>query len=176
MWNSSISLLKRRGVKLEAGLTAQEIAQIEATYNIRFPQSLRQFLMAALPVSEGFYNWRNLGSMDSIKAAIQAPKAGILACDVSWCDQWGEKPEEAETEKIIRERLEAAPVLLPVYGHRYMPMLPDDNPPIVSVHGTDVIYYGETLADYFAVEFGGKKQREIDTDKIKTIPFWSDIM
>lgn len=34
-----INLLERHGVKLDAGLTAQEIAQIEEIYNIRFSQS-----------------------------------------------------------------------------------------------------------------------------------------
>ena len=78
--------------------------------------------------------------------------------------------------KNDKKKLHEAPKLLPVYGHRYMPMLSGVQVPVISVHGTDIIYYGESLSDYFYIEFGTKKQEEIDFDSIRPIPFWSDIM
>ena len=55
-------------------------------------------------------------------------------------------------------------------------MIPEDNPPIISIHDIDIIYYGQNLEDYFKVEFGGKKQGKIEFKNINPIPFWSDIM
>lgn len=89
----------------------------------------------------------------------------------------GEEPEnEIDIALIVRERLKSAPKLIPVYGHRYIPMIPDDNPPIISIHDTDIIYYGQNLEDYFKVEFGGKEQGKIEFKNINPIPFWSDIV
>lgn len=57
-----------------------------------------------------------------------------------------------------------------------MPETVDDRPPVISVHGVDIIYYGENLEDYFEVEFGEKEQDEINFERISPIPFWSEIM
>lgn len=60
MYRESIMLLKSQGIEFESGLTCEEIAKIEEIYKIKFPKSLKEFLMIALPISKGFYNWRNL--------------------------------------------------------------------------------------------------------------------
>ena len=57
-----------------------------------------------------------------------------------------------------------------------MPMVMDKTPPVLSLHGLDIIYYGKNLEDYLRVEFGDKSQNEIEFDSIPHIPFWSDIM
>lgn len=145
------------------------------------PKSLRDFLMLALPVSEGFYNWRDTSeeNIRYIKKAIAAPieKLKELAGEAEWCEAWGNKPENAAdvAEEVIRQ-LQKAPSLIPVYAHRYMPMIEAENPPVLSVHGTDVIYYGENLSDYFDIEFGEKKQKDIAFERIRSVPFWSEIM
>lgn len=72
--------------------------------------------------------------------------------------------------------MKKAPKLIPIYSHRYMPMIDNENPPIISIHGSDVIYYGEDLQDFFKVEFGEKDQNTIKFENINTIPFWTDIM
>lgn len=89
----------------------------------------------------------------------------------------GEEPEnEEDFDNEVKKRLEKAPKLIPIYSHRYMPMLNNENPPIISICGTDVIYYGKDLHDFFEVEFGKKEQNSIEFGSINTIPFWSDIM
>ena len=59
IYEESIKLLKRQGVEFETGLTVEEIAKIEDIYIIKFPKSLKEFLMMVLPISKGFFNWRN---------------------------------------------------------------------------------------------------------------------
>lgn len=181
IYEESIKLLKRQGVKFEVGLTVEEVTKIEDIYKIKFPKSLREFLMIVLPISKGFFNWRNLeqDNVMFIKKVINRPIEDVdeLAEDVYWCDDWGEEPEnEMDIALIVRERLKSAPKLIPVYEHRYIPMIIEDNPPIISIHDIDIIYYGQNLEDYFKVEFGGKEQSEIEFENINPIPFWSDIM
>lgn len=181
MYEESINILKQQGVQFEKGLTFDEIAKIEEIYEIQFPKSLKDFFMVVLPISKGFYNWRNItqDNINYIKQMIKRPMQDIeeFAEEINWCDDWGKEPtNEIELRKSIQERLRKAPKLLPIYSHRYMPMFFDDNPPIVSVHEIDIIYYGEDLEDYFEIEFGRKRQDEIEFHNIKAIPFWSDIM
>ena len=181
MYEESIKLLRLQGVEFETGLTVEEIAKIEYIYKIKFPKSLKEFLMIALPISKGFYNWRNLeqDNIMFIKKVINRPIEEVdeLAEEVYWCDEWGEEPENAtDIGRIVRKKLQNAPKLLPIYGHRYIPMILVDNPPIISIHDIDIIYYGEDLENYFEVEFGAKEQGAIRFKNIHPIPFWSDIM
>lgn len=181
MYKESIELLKLHGVEFETGLTLQEITQIEDVYKIKFPNSLKEFLMMALPISTGFYNWRNLeqDNVMTIMKIINRPIEDVdeLAEKVFWWDDWGEKPtDKMDIALIVRERLKSAPKLIPIYAHRYIPMIQEDNPPVISIHDIDIIYYGQNLEDYFKVEFGVKEHRMIDYKNINPIPFWSDIM
>lgn len=181
MYKDSIELLKKNNIKFEDGLTSDEVLQIEKCYNIIFPMSLRTFLMTALPVSKEFYNWRNKDkeNIEKIKNMLNQPIQYIydMPEDIYWCEDWGEEPENEEDFKFkVKKRLKKAPKLIPIYSHRYMPMFDNENPPIISVHGADVIYYGEDLQDFFKIEFGEKDQNTMEFEKINTIPFWTDIM
>lgn len=181
MYEESIDLLKEQGVGFESGLTTNEIVEAEKIYDIKFPDSLRSFLMIALPISKGFYKWRNFDvkNVEYIKSVIKQPINDIndKPEEIYWCDSWGEEPEDENCMKEeVRKQLSKAPKLIPIYSHRYMPMVSVKNPPILSVHGTDVIYYGKDLEDYYRVEYGYKKQEKIAFECIEPISFWSEIM
>ncbi len=181
MYKDILNLLKLRGIEFEKGLTFNKLMQIEKIYNISFPISLKEFLMIAVPISKGFYNWADItdNNINFIKQAINKPNLNIfeMAKDIYWSDNWGEIPiNENSIVDEIRKQLNKAPKLLPIYAHRYMPIIQDNNPPIISIHNIDIIYYGENLKDYFKIEFGEKKQTEIDFKNVKYIPFWSDMM
>lgn len=170
-----------KGIEFEKGLTLDELMQVENIFQIKFPGSLREFIMTELPISKGFYNWKNMrnDNVQFIKSIINKPFSDVycMAKEVYWCDAWGEEPEDKEDiTKEVRERLKEAPKLIPIYSHRYMPAISDENPPIISIHDLDIVYYGENLEDYLYVEFGNKAQNEIGFENIIRIPFWSDIM
>ena len=59
MYLEIIKLLKDGGIKFDAGLTQSELEKIYEIYKIKFPLSLKSFLTTALPVSDGFYDWRD---------------------------------------------------------------------------------------------------------------------
>lgn len=181
MYENSLNLLKTRGVKFKKGLTYDELSKIEKIYKIKFPNSLKEFLMTILPVSKGFYDWSNMdnSNIEYIKRILDRPILDIYTMveEIYWCDSWGEEPgSKKEFEEEVRKRLKNAPGLLPVYSHRYIPMISDNDPPVFSICGTDIIYYGENLEDYFNIEFGTKSQSSIKLQKIVPVPFWSEIM
>ena len=176
-----INLLQQHGVCFESGLTSAEIKRAEAIYNIHFPKCLCDFLMQALPVSKGYYNWRDVTekNIDYIKHVIEKPVNDLcsMAEDMEWRDEWGIEPKtKSEKIKRIKERVKCAPQMIPVFCHRYMPAVDTEEAPILSIHGTDIIYYGENLTDYIKVELGEKHQEGINFQNIMKLPFWSDLM
>ena len=57
---------------------------------------------------------------------------------------------------VAKRAMDAAPKLVPIAGHRFIPEAPhEEGNPVFSVHQTDIIYYGRDLAEYAAVVAGG---------------------
>ena len=73
MYLEIINFLKDSGIKFDAGLTQNELEKIYEIYKIKFPLSLKSFLTTALPVSDGFYDWRDFssGNVTKIKNMMQ---------------------------------------------------------------------------------------------------------
>lgn len=156
-WAHLIDHLMKYGIEFESGLTDQEFEAIESKYQFKFPPDLRQFLQIALPVSHRFPNWRkNCGEV------FRQDKEWILAginFDIErnnfWWGGWGEKPENLfEAFQIAEREIAKAPVMIPVYSHRFIPVEPNlSGNPIFSIYQTDIIYYGYDLASYYIQEF-----------------------
>jgi hypothetical protein len=169
-------------VKFDEGLTDEEIKLTEIRYGFRFPPDLKSFLQAALPVSPRFPNWRS-GRPEDIKKMLDMPKDGVLF-DVEhngfWSEDWGKQPEQMEDALVqVNELFKTAPVLIPVYGHRMLPAEPHDSGnPVFSVHQTDIIVYGNCLADYFMMEWdlpGETVKKDARPIKFWNIERWQEI-
>jgi len=97
----------------------------------------------------------------------------------SWWTEWGEKPtDQRAREKIVRDAVAAAPRLIPIYLHRFIPESPNEpGNPVFSMHGFDTIYYGTTLEEYLAREFRDDRSRPPDPLRgpFRYIPLWSDL-
>lgn len=170
-WQHLIDALRQHGVVFAPGLTKAEIARAETTYGFHFPPDLCQFLQCALPVDtppppagvirhsrSRFPNWRK-DSEDFIRERLSWPTEGIcfdIEHNGVWRQSWGPRPDALQDAlRVAREAIAAAPTLIPIYGHRYMPAEPHEaGNPVFSVYQTDIIYYGCDLAHYLAHEFG----------------------
>ncbi|WP_199823398.1 hypothetical protein [Streptomyces sp. NRRL WC-3742] len=85
----------------------------------------------------------------------------------------GPRPDEiADRLRITPAELAKVPQLVPVYGHRYLPGTEGESGhPVLSVCQSDIIDYGNDLADYIRHEFTG---RSGDLSKARaTVGFWS---
>lgn len=185
MYKQIKELLEKSGIELSDGLKESEIGKIEQIYEFKFPKSLRDFLSYTLPISVEFYNWRDF-SDENIKEIKQAmnyvfeylkndPIDEIFPNEGYWNTQkWGPMPEDGSRKRaVVLEAAKIAPKIIPVYSHRYMPCLKLPDPPVLSIHYTDVICYGENLYDYFLREFSKKSFDPIG--KFPQVPFWSDL-
>jgi hypothetical protein len=180
--------------RIEAGLTDEEFGRIEHEFGFEFADDHRAFLAAGLPVNVPFVeqpgvstwrepwpDWRS-GDHDALRSQLDGPVEGVLF-DVEhgfWTRVWGRRPDAPdEALAIARAALADVPVLVPVFGHRFLPSGRGTfGHPVLSVHQTDIIYYGLDLADWVSQEFGGPGLDRGDAawDPRATVPFWRDFL
>jgi len=143
-WTEVIELLRAKEVILADGLTDSELGSAEERCSSSFPPDLREFLQLVLPIGSSFPDWRSI-SCDTLDSWLAGPFEGI-AFDIEhnsfWWPAWGPKPAHLATAKeVARAALEAAPRLVPIFGHRFLPTEPlERGNPVFSVVQTDIIY------------------------------------
>ncbi|MFC1418356.1 hypothetical protein [Streptacidiphilus cavernicola] len=169
------ALLAALPVEVGPGLSEAELKEVERRYGFTFADDHRVFLRAGLPLGGSWPDWRD-GDPQELRDRLDAPAGGVLF-DVEhngfWYPGWGERPENrGEALQLAREHMLAAPQLVPVFGHRYLPAgAGQSGHPVLSVMQTDIIYYGNHLADYLHHEFGGPA---VDLSRTRaSVPFWS---
>ena len=157
------------------GYTQVELDQAQETYGLVFPPDLVSLLRDRRPALG--YDWRSDGK--AIRAALGWPLEGLLF-DVEnnglWWPEWGERPDTAQARaQVLTEVVQAAPKLIPLFSHRYLPCEPHEaGNPVISIYQSDAIYYGADLEDYFEREFVDRR-RPWPT-QVKQIRFWSDLV
>ncbi len=178
-WSHELDLLRRSGTSLAPGLLPEEFAAAEARFGFRFPPDLRSLLSTALPLGD-FPNWRELDSA-KLLGTLAWPVEGIcydIEHNGFWWPEWGERPQELPSAiEQAKARLAAAPFLIPVYGHRYLPAEPlEAGNPVLSVWQTDVIYYGRDIRSYLANEFAGLEDFPQYNHEVRQVRFWSELV
>jgi hypothetical protein len=176
----AVGRLRRAGVEFQPGLSQHELARIEAHFGFGFSPDHRELLSLALPVGHRWVDWRE-GSHSELADRLTSPTDGVVF-DVHnngfWPGSWGTRPWDAQSaEAVARERMAEVPMLVPIYGHRYMPAAPAPSAsPVLSVMQTDIIYYGDDLLDYIANEFHLPPRHPAINADPPRIRFWSDLV
>lgn len=159
------------------GYTLRELEAAQERYGLRFPPDLVGLLLDRRPVDG--WDWRNDDA--NIRGALAHPLDGLLF-DLEhnnlWWPEWGERPASSEERaEVLKAIVGAAPRLIPLIAHRYIPETPSEaGNPIFSVMQADVIYYGANLEEYFANEFGDEFGDTLHLGSPRRIPFWSDLV
>ena len=175
--------MRLTGVTFEAGLIDNEIDEIENRCNFNFPPDLKHFLYTAHPLLHGdraeFPNWRDR-SVNHVTEGLAWITEGICAHveyerHPWWTPEWGERPKSmADALEIAKREVAKAPLLIPIYGHRFLTADPCiAGNPVFSIMETDIIHYGFDLAGYFHHEFGVPLP-EWTAKTPRCVPFWSD--
>src|SRR5262245_32667191 len=100
------NVLVQAGVIFERGLSQAEIQQIEEQYQFSFPADLREFLLFALPTSNGFLNWREADEEKIVKSLLW-PYIGIcfdIQENSFWLAEWGERPAALDEAFAIAKK------------------------------------------------------------------------
>ena len=174
-----VESLSGRGVRFAAGIAEAELEELQKAHSVVFPPDLAAFLQFVVPVGDRFPDWR--GRSQDLQSRFEEPLQGILY-DVElnnfWAPSWGSKSTEprqalAKTKAIIN----AAPKLIPIYSHRYIPSDPSlSGNPVLSVVQTDIIRYGDDLASYFHAEFGVPLPVPPSAPSPRRIRFWNELI
>lgn len=160
------------------GFAACELDFAQERFGFQFPPDLYELLQVCRP--PGSYDWAL--DFEDIERAFRWPFEGLLF-DVEenglWWPELGERPTgAADREAVLLAAVAAAPRLIPVYSHRYLPELPNlPGNPIFSVYQSDVICYGANLQEYLVAEFGGAPTYAPGFDgSIRQVPFWATMV
>lgn len=193
-WNILLKKLKYKGIEIAEPLSEEETLIIEKRYEIKFPSDLRDFLQTGMPIGKKFPNWRS-EDHERLLIWLNHPRRGVLF-DVEhnncWLDEWGNRPDDInEAIEIVNKRIDEAPQLIPIYAHRMISSEPNTaGNPVISVHQTDIIFYGSNLKQYLyreflPLEFKIVYKKElvmsesgeffIDYSNVKEIRFWNEI-
>lgn len=160
------------------GYSDRELHDIQQRWKITFPPDVLAIYRrrrSVLPKDD--FDWVKTPKAE-IAEMLDWPLEGILF-DVAesdfWLPEWGRKPaSKSAFEQFVRATVAAAPRLIPVHGHRYIPETPHaSGNPVLSVHQTDIIHYGANLDDYVEREW---RHKNGDWPRIRTIPFWSRLI
>lgn len=156
-----------------SGYSDRELDDIRQRYKIRFPPDLVDIYRKRRSVIDGGFDWIKTPRAE-IERMLAWPLEGILF-DVEhglWLREWGEKPrKKSAAEEVAQAAVAAAPRLIPVHGHRYIPEEPyARGNPIFSVWQMDIIVYGANLSDYILHET--HKDRGV-IPASRRIRFWS---
>jgi hypothetical protein len=179
IWPQIVEDLRSHRIEFQAGLSAAETAQIEREFSFQFPPDLREFLQTAMPIGEAFPDWRN-GDRSALRGRLLWPVDSIcfdVENNESWLHQWGVRPTSVtEACALARSKISAAPPLIPIFAHRYIPSLPrTPGNPVLSVWQTDIIYYGNDLTDYLAHEFEIANPLPCPPEP-RSVEFWTDFL
>lgn len=164
---------------VDQGLSLDELHAIEQTFGFRFNPEHRALLSAGLPLGGRWPDWREFNGAE-LRRRLAEPVQGVLF-DVAengfWWPKWGDRPSDTVAAlALARNALREAPTLVPVYGHRYTPALPQFGLPVLSVVQTDVALYGQDLADYLTREFGeGDSGPPVIDGPVEMVPFWGEL-
>ncbi len=171
------------GLQAAAGLTDAEIGAVEERFGFEFAADHRAFLATVLPTGPGWPNWRRYRDGD-LRRRLAWPSEEVLfdvQHSAAWLGGWGPRPAStAEAVAVARARLAAAPQLVPVYAHRYVPSgRTSSGHPVLSVHQTDVVHRGANLVDYLHQEFrtgAGLDRGGPRSQPPATVAFWRDLV
>lgn len=164
-------------------LSLEEIHMIEEIYNYDFPNKFIDFLNSDFYMYDQGYDWKDFSNdnIQEIKRMISYPVEFLKenVAEIEWNEQWGVEPLTLrDRDRKIKGLLLSAPQLFPVYQHRYIPVINQKTPPVLSIHDSDVIYYGRNYKQYIKYEKRKNVFLNIDLNikRYPYIPFWSDIM
>jgi len=175
--DAAVQAMQSAGVVFAAGLADVEIERAETAHGFRFPPDLRSLLQRAVPTGARFPNWRRPDAED-LAGLLRWPADSMffdVEHDQFWLPAWGPKPTLEAARDIVDAAVRAAPFLIPVFGHRYLPATPClSGNPVFSVYQTDIIRYGVDLQDYLRAEFGAPDPTRM-LPAAREIEFWTRI-
>jgi hypothetical protein len=200
-WSSGIIPAWHAATRWVGGISDTEIETVERKWSVHFPPDYRLFLRTLHApdrwisrtrfvsqtqteevLTPSFFNWNLDG--EALAAAFAWPFEGLrfdLEHNQLWPASWGSRPADLQEQIAeMRRRLERAPRVIPICGHRYLLGEPcRAGNPVLSVYQSDIIVYGADLRRFLLNELSALLGTQADHSAkvdIAAIPFWGEIM
>lgn len=173
----SHNLLSYASEPIAAGLTADEVADVEERFGFRFAPVHRAFLSIGMPRGPQWPNWR-AGSARSLRRRVQAPVDGVVADVLEhdfWPAAWGARPTtDDDREVVARAALRTVPALVPLFAWCYLPAGERSfDAPVLTVDRTIVSVVGHDLSHYVGRVFA--EHDVAQAGRPPRVDFWSDL-
>lgn len=180
LYTDLIQKLKEKEIDFIDHPNREKLRRAQRRYGVSFPKSLIAFYEQAMPVSGRFVNWLD-DSEDNrqhIRRKMDFPLHSVLKgveIEAIWPAAWGTRPEDDRlAEWKAQFYLSDAVTLIPLYSHRYLVCLEGvEDPPVLSVYGGDIVFYGASLSDWLEIEFLGKPHSSVYEKELPEIPGWN---
>lgn len=179
-WEAFMNLaLERIGGERSPGLSNRQIGELEEVLGYQMPFEIGLMLVMAVPSAEPWRQWTN--AVDDWSAWNEQLVAGFVF-DIEhndvWSIDWGPKPATLAGQiNVMREQLDAAPALFPIYGNHVVPLTAaegqanSDGNPILLIDGSSVAVLGDDLAAWMHRQF--EVPLPMWPAEPRTFPFWS---
>jgi len=160
---SMIENLKKAGIEFSDRLSDSEIEEIESSFVFRFPKEIASFLSCAYPISEGFFNYRdmspqNIQSFHDFQKRIERAflfdiekNTDLLKAKLK--PLLGPVADQEEFRDAVLASLRKSTRLIPFYSHRCFFDGMDDMPIVSFWQAVDTIFYGSDFENYLEHEF-----------------------
>ena len=182
-WEAFMELaLERIGGERSSGLSNRQIGDLEGVLGCQLPFEIGLMLVMAVPSAEPWRQWSDpVADWSAWNEHLVAGFAfGIEHNDV-WSIDWGPKPATLTGQiDALREQLDAAPALFPIYGNHVVPLTAaedqanSDGNPIMLIEGSTVALLGDDLAAWMHGQF--EVPLPMWPAEARAFPFWSALV
>jgi hypothetical protein len=161
-----------------AGYSQAELDDVQAKWQLRFPPDLVDLLRERRPLIDDpqCFDWVT-ADPEHIRERLAWPFESYWASierHELWWPEWGERPSKPSDQRDkVRAIFAAAPKLIPLLAHRYLPDEPHESGnPVFSAFYSDIIHYGANLRHWLACEPGMGDAWRTPWPPIRDIRFW----
>lgn len=162
------------------GYSQNELEDVQARWQLRFPPDLEDLLREQRPLlgGPGSFDWL-LSDPAVIQDSLDWPFEGFwfdVKNNQLWWPEWGDRPTSLREQRDrLKEIFSGVPRMIPLYSHRYIPQEPfEAGNPVFSIYQADVICYGTDLKDWIEREHDSWSAKP--WKPIKEIRFWSEVL
>ena len=177
--------LKKVGISVEPGMTAEALDRAEEVFGFRFPREIREFLSCCVPVGKYFFDYRDVSPenqkrfcdfqnriVDYFRFDLENNREDMLELLAQPLGN------PADFDSAVLDFLHSSVKLIPFYAHRCFFDGMDDMPIVSFWQPVDSIFYGSNFQDYLEREFFGKKLavKDLPDQRLKETGIWQYLL
>ena len=155
-----------KGTKWKPGLSDEEILSFEKEMGFAFPDILKDYYSVMNGTIQKQINvYGQSGEPSAISSQLYSYPENIadIKDKINWI-----MTDNGVTEELIEK--DNISRIFPIHGHRFL-LIDHPGNPILSMYGTDIIEWAESIIDLFKIDLLGQANKK-DFKIFKDVIFW----